>query len=51
MGCEYVFRVKSIFRLSFLCARYDEFNYATKRAETQEKIQLRQNPVYKNILN
>ena len=48
-GCEYVFRIKSIFGLSF-CTRYDEFKYATKRAETQEKIQLRQNPVCEKIL-
>ena len=43
---------KIYFKVVFLSARYDEFSdYATKRAETQEKTQLRQNPVYENILN
>ena len=34
-----------------IASRYDEFNYATKGAETQEQIQLRQDPVYENIAN
>ena len=38
-GCEYVLRVKSIFRLIFLFARarYDDFNYVNKRAEMQDE--------------
>ena len=36
MGLRIVVRVKSIFRLLF-CARYNDFIYATKRADMQEK--------------
>ena len=36
-GVANVFRFESIFRLLY-CARYDELNYATKRADMQEKI-------------
>ena len=50
-GCEYVFCVKSILRLSLrVRVRYYHFNYTTKSAKMQEKIQLRPNPVYENIL-